>query len=269
MPDSDGPIETAGALTVDFTIDLPAPRRALAVGAHPDDIEFGCGATLAKWSLAGTDVHLLVLTDGSKGTWDPGADTAALVEQRRREQRAAADVLGASAVHFCDFVDGELDSTAPGRAAVCEVIRRVRPDVLLGHDPWKRYRLHPDHHHAGQLVVDGLVAARDPHFFPEQRLAPHRPERLLLFEPDVPDHFEDIAVTLPTKLLALLCHRSQWRSTMGIDDAAPDFEAPDFEAPHFEAQREAFATRIRDEAKHQGDPAGLALAEHFKRIEPL
>jgi LmbE family N-acetylglucosaminyl deacetylase len=246
-----------------------APARALAVGAHPDDIEFGCGATLAKWSLAGTDVHLLVLTDGSKGTWDPGADTAALVEQRRREQRAAADVLGASALHFCDFVDGELDSSAPGRAAVCEVIRRVRPDVLLGHDPWKRYRLHPDHHHAGQLVVDGLVAARDPHFFPEQRLAPHRPERLLLFEPDVADHFEDIAVTLPTKLLALLCHRSQWRSTMGIDDTAPDFEAPDFEAPDFEAQREAFATRIRDEAKHQGDPAGLALAEHFKRIEPL
>src|SRR4051794_24097392 len=102
------------------TVDLEAPRCALAVGAHPDDIEFGCAGTLAKWSAAGTEIHLLVLTDGSKGTWDPHADLGELVARRRREQQAAADVLGATAVHFADFVDGALEDTARERATVCE-----------------------------------------------------------------------------------------------------------------------------------------------------
>ncbi len=72
-----------------ITTELPTPSRVLAIGAHPDDIEFGCGATLAKWAGAGTEVHLLVLTDGSKGTWDPAGDLAALVETRKREAQAA------------------------------------------------------------------------------------------------------------------------------------------------------------------------------------
>jgi len=77
------------------TVDLAVPARALAIGAHPDDIEFGCGATLAKWSGAGCEASLLVCTDGSKGTWDAGADIAALVARRRREQAEAARRLGA------------------------------------------------------------------------------------------------------------------------------------------------------------------------------
>ena len=64
--------------------ELPTPERALAIGAHSDDVEFGCGATLAKWTEAGAEVRLLVLTDGSKGTWDSGADLGALVATRRR-----------------------------------------------------------------------------------------------------------------------------------------------------------------------------------------
>ena len=68
------------------------PHRgvALAIGAHPDDVEFGCGATLAKWAAAGCVVHHLVCTDGSKGTWDPDADVAALAARRQVEQREAA-----------------------------------------------------------------------------------------------------------------------------------------------------------------------------------
>ncbi|MFZ2440855.1 MAG: PIG-L family deacetylase, partial [Ilumatobacteraceae bacterium] len=70
--------------------DLPTPTSALAIGAHPDDVEFGCGATLAKWAAAGCLVHHLVLTDGSKGTWNASADVATLIATRRHEQRAAA-----------------------------------------------------------------------------------------------------------------------------------------------------------------------------------
>jgi LmbE family N-acetylglucosaminyl deacetylase len=238
--------------------ELEPPPRALAIGAHPDDVEFGCGGTIAKWSAAGTVVDLCVLTDGSKGTWDPEADLGALVAARRIEQRAAADELGIRDIHFLDLVDGELQSGRAEQAAVCEVIRRVRPDVILGHDPWKRYRLHPDHLHAGRLTVDAIVAARDPHFFPE-RGAAHRPSDLLLYEADVVDHVEDISGSVDRKIAALLAHRSQWRSTLGIDPGAPDADA----------QRRAFEERIRDDAGRGGAAAGIQLGEAFKRIDEL
>ena len=239
------------------SLDLPAPARALAIGAHSDDVEFGCGATLAKWSGAGAEVHLLVLTDGSKGTWDADEDLDALVATRRQEQKAAAAALGVAEVIFLDFVDGELGSGLTERAAVCEVVRRSRPHVVLGHDPWQRYRLHPDHRHAGFATLDGIVAARDHHFFPEQGLAPHRPERILLFEADEPDHAERIAATLDAKVEALLCHHSQWRSTMGIEEGTPAAEP----------QRVAFTQRVTDTAHDAARGLGLTgPVEAFKLI---
>jgi LmbE family N-acetylglucosaminyl deacetylase len=202
-----------------------APARALAVGAHPDDIEFGAGGTLALWAAAGTDVHLLVLTDGSKGTWNVDDDLAALVETRRGEARAAATTLAGATVHFADFVDGELASGAELTRAVCRTIREVRPTIVLGHDPWKRYRLHPDHRHAGWATVDGLVAARDPHFYAGLGGAHHRPDALWLFEADEPNHEVDIRASVDRKVDALLCHVSQWRTTMDIDPDAADVDA--------------------------------------------
>lgn len=206
------------------TTPFEPPRRALAIGAHPDDVEFGAGATLAGWADAGTEIHLLVLTDGSKGTWNPDEDVPALVARRRNEARAAAATLAHATVHFGGFVDGELISDIATQRLVCWTIREVRPDVVLGHDPWKRYRLHPDHRHAGWSTVDGIVAARDPHFFPGLGGVHHRPERLLLFEADEPNLWIDTGATIDRKVEALLCHRSQWRSTMHID-ADGDVEA--------------------------------------------
>jgi LmbE family N-acetylglucosaminyl deacetylase len=242
------------------TQDLPAPARALAIGAHPDDIEFGCGATLAKWADTGCEVHLLVLTDGSKGSWDAGADHGALVERRKAEQQAAASALGARGATFLGAVDGELDERRAHQGAVCEVIRRTRPDVIVAHDPWKRYRIHPDHRHAGFLTIDAAVAARDPHFFPEQGLRPHRPAQMLLFEADVIDHAETVDRHVERKIAALLCHASQWRSTLDID---PDSDARD-------EQRQAFEHRIRGEARDTAQSLGIeVLAEAFKRIDGL
>jgi LmbE family N-acetylglucosaminyl deacetylase len=241
----------------ELSVDLPAPARVLAIGAHSDDVEFGCGATLAKWAGAGTEVHLLVMTDGSKGTWDAHEDLAALVDTRRQEQKAAAAALGAAGVTFLDFVDGELAGGTDERAAVCEAVRRTQPQLVLGHDPWQRYRLHPDHRHAGFATLDGIVAARDHHFFPEQGLAPHRPERILLFEADAPDHVERIDAFLPAKVEALLCHHSQWRSTMGIDEGGA----------RADAQRAAFEQRVVDTARTAGRALGRADAvEAFKLI---
>lgn len=200
-------------------------------------------------------MHHLVCTDGSKGTWDPHADTAALVVTRQREQRDAAAALGATGeVVFLGWPDGELDSGLRQRWEVAYWIRRLRPIVVLGHDPWKRYRLHPDHRHAGLLVCDGIVAARDPHFFPEQQLPHHRPDELLLWEADQPDHAEDVSTSLDTKLRALEAHASQFESTMkATDDAALD----------------AFRTRIRTRLAGLGEPHGFGAAEVFKRIADL
>jgi LmbE family N-acetylglucosaminyl deacetylase len=242
------------------TVDLPVPEIALAVAAHPDDIEFGCGATLAKWAAAGCRIHHLVLTDGSKGTWDEAADTAQLIDLRIEEQRHAAKVLGGGDVTFLGIVDGELESGLDTRKRVCEVIRRVRPDVLLGHDPWRRYRLHPDHRHAGWLLTDGVVAARDHKFFPETG-EPHRPSRMLLWEADVPNHLENVEGYESTKIAALLAHRSQHLSTMGIGGRE--------NTATLDSQTDAFTTRVLDQLAAHGRSAGLSSAEAFHRLDHI
>jgi LmbE family N-acetylglucosaminyl deacetylase len=136
-----------------FTSNLDMPRVVLAIGAHPDDIEFGCGGTLAKWSQAGAIIHYLVCTDGSKGTWNPDADTQALISDRQREQRAAATAVGATGtVNFLGYVDGELEHSREAIDRIALAIRTVKPNIVLSHDPWKRYRLHPDHRNTGLNV---------------------------------------------------------------------------------------------------------------------
>ena len=247
-----------GSVAAEVSTNLPIPERVLAVGAHPDDIEFGCGATLAKWAAAGAIVHHLVCTDGSKGTWDPTQDPAALVVTRQREQRAAAAALGASGeVVFLGWTDGELESGLRQRWEVAYWIRRLRPDVVIGHDPWKRYRLHPDHRHAGLLTVEGIVAARDPLFFPEQNLAHHRPSALLLYEADEADHVEEVTGFVERKFDALFAHESQFRSTMKIEDGDEG------------TQRQTFIDRITGRLRQHGALKDLAYGEAFKLITQL
>jgi len=237
---------------------LAIPERVLAIGAHPDDVEFGAAGTLAKWADAGAEVTIAVVTDGSKGTWDPAADPALLVATRRSEQRSAAAVIGAAGVRFAEHIDGELEYSMDLRAEMCRWIRELRPDVVLTHDPWQRYQLHPDHRVTGIAVADGVVAARDHHFFPAQAasgLAPHRPGALLLWSADEPNHWEDVSSSLERKIEALLLHESQSVTTMG--GAAAEAGA-----------RQAFADRIRSRAADAGAPAGLSAAEAFRRLTP-
>ena len=261
-----------GDLLIDgpVTVNLPIPSSALAIGAHPDDIEFGCGATLAKWADAGCRVHHLVLTDGSKGSWDPDEDLAALVAARVVECRAAAVVIDGAAsgpssddrVLFLGRVDGELSNGEEERREVARVIRSLRPAVVLAHDPWRRYRLHPDHRNAGFLSLDALVAARDPHFFPDIGPAPHRPTSLLLWEADLPNHVENAAGFEAAKIDALLCHASQQVTTMGIDSGRQDDPAPD-------ADVESFAAKVHHQLAAHGALATLPVGEAFHLMGDL
>jgi LmbE family N-acetylglucosaminyl deacetylase len=202
-------------------------------------------------------VHHLVCTDGSKGSWDADVNVEALAARRQLEQREAARRLAgerAGEVRFLEYVDGELDSGLEARGRVARVIRELRPTVVLGHDPWKRYRLHPDHRHAGFLACEGVVAARDPHFFTEHRIEHHRPSALLLWEADEPDHVEDVSGVVDVKLAALEAHESQFESTMkAVDDGELD----------------AFRDRIGQRLAALGEPHGIAAAEVFKLVDRL
>ena len=128
---------------------------------------------------------------------------------------------------------------------------------MLGHDPWKRYRLHPDHRNAGFLLTDAVVAARDPHFFPEQDAPPHRPSALLLWEADEPDHLEEVDAFVEAKLDALLAHRSQFRSTMRIEESSS------------RDQLEGFRDRVVQRLADHGRSEGLGAAEAFKLMSDL
>lgn len=240
------------------SVDLEVPERVLVIAAHPDDAEFQAGATLAKWSRMGAEVSHLILTDGSKGTWDPDVNQADLVERRKEEQRGAATALGATGeVVFLDAIDGELTSDLIRRGQVAEVIRSLRPNVILGHDPWKRYRLHPDHQAAGQLCIDGIVAARDPFFYREQLsddLEPHRPDALLLFEPGEPNHAEVVLEADHLKRIAALeAHQSQLETTHFYKLSADD-------------PLEGFRSRERESLERSGAVAGHPMAELYHLI---
>jgi LmbE family N-acetylglucosaminyl deacetylase len=259
LPDSYRPLRSQPVTT-----NLEPPQRALAIGAHPDDVEYGCGGTLAKWAASGCEIFHVICTDGSKGTWDPDIDSDLLIQTRQAEQRAAARALGGTSpdhVVFLGWSDGELDSSLVQRAQVAYWIRRFQPDVVLGHDPWRPYRIHPDHRHAGLLACEGIVAGRDPKFFPEQDVAPHRPELLLLWEAAEVHHIESIDGFVIAKANALLAHESQFETTMRIGDATNH------------AERNAFAARIEaaaaDAAQEAGNPANVNVGEVFAAIRRL
>ncbi len=239
------------------TTDIAIPERALAIGAHPDDIEFGAGSTLAKWASQQCEVSLLICTDGSKGSWDPSIELKDLIATRKSEQLAAAEEIPAKGkVIFLGCPDGELQVTDSLRKRVARIIRELKPNVILGHDPWKRYRLHPDHRAAGYLTVDAVVAARDPFFYPEQGLNPHRPSELLLYEAEEIDHYETCNGYEEKKIAALLCHVSQYESTMGIH-------------PDDDAGKMAFRKSVVTKLELVAEKHNLGTAEGFKRISNL
>ncbi len=221
-------------------------KRILGVAAHPDDLEWYAGATLARLAREGAAVTFVICTDGSKGSYDPRAVPRALAAQREREQRAAAQTLGVREVIFLRHPDGELEPNAALRRELARVYRKYQPRLLLAFDPWKRYELHPDHLAAGRAALDARLAARMPLFYPAARprgVGVWSIGEVWLFNTDAPNHFVDVGGTLDTQYRALAQHRSQpsvW------DDAARAF--------------------IEQRARENGRARGIEYAEAFRRI---
>jgi LmbE family N-acetylglucosaminyl deacetylase len=221
------------------------PRRALVIGAHPDDNEFGAGGTIAKLTAAGWDVTFIICTNGNKGTHDPAMSPYRLSEQREAEQVAAARVLGVERVLFLRYNDGELEPTPALRLEVAIYIRHFKPHYLFSHDPWKHYMFHPDHRAVGFAVIEGLVSARDHLFMPglgQIGMSLWRPEALFLWSAEQPDYTEDISATLEQKIASLREHHTQLDKNTGWDD------------------------RVRQRAAEIGAAAGMAAGEAFRRM---
>ncbi|MBE9375077.1 PIG-L family deacetylase [Saccharopolyspora sp. HNM0983] len=194
----------------------PAPQRALAVVAHPDDVDFGAAGTVAGWTAAGTAVTYCICTSGQAGA-PADADRTRVAELRRAEQRAAAAAVGVSDVRFLDHEDGRVVADLQLRRDITEVIRTVRPEVVLTHSPeinWSHIAIsHPDHRAVGEATLAAVYPdARNEFAHPElSGLAPWTVRALWLSESteerinravDVTGHFD-------AKLAALAAHRSQ------------------------------------------------------------
>jgi LmbE family N-acetylglucosaminyl deacetylase len=187
-------------------------QRVLVVAAHPDDPEYGCAATVAKWASEGREVTYLLLTSGDKGSKDPRVRPGELATRREREQRGAAASLGVREVIFLRHPDGMLENDMAMRREIAGIIRQCRPHVLLAIDPWTRYQTHPDHRAAGQAALDAAYAAKEVQLFPEQLVDGIEPWRIgeaWLFWSENPDRWEDVGCCIGKRIAALRRHASQ------------------------------------------------------------
>jgi LmbE family N-acetylglucosaminyl deacetylase len=199
--------------------DWEKPQKVLVILAHPDDPEFFCGATLARWARAGHEIHYFLLTGGDKGFNDPQATAGHIRKTRRAEQEAAAAIIGVRTVRFLGLEDGYLVPSIELRREVVRAIRQIRPDILVTCDPTHLfagdyYINHPDHRYTGQVVLDAVFpAANNPFFFPElikdEYLQPHRPREVWISLTGNPTVILDVTDTWETKVRALKEHKSQ------------------------------------------------------------
>jgi LmbE family N-acetylglucosaminyl deacetylase len=219
------------------------PERVLVVLAHPDDPEFFCGATLAKWSKEGKQVRYLLLTCGDKGSDLPEATPEGLCADRKAEQQAAARALGVEEVKFLDFPDGELVNSIAVRREIVREIRRFKPEIVVSSDPTTLFRLnlainHPDHRTAGAATVDALFpAAGNRMYFPEllsEGLEPHSPRELWLSVTNEPNTSVVVDETIERKIAALREHKSQIKEPEALEKRIRErLRRPDIEGEHY------------------------------------
>jgi LmbE family N-acetylglucosaminyl deacetylase len=224
---------------------------ALVLFAHPDDAEFFCGGTVARWAREGCGVHYVCLTDGSAGSNEPDTTREAMRAVREREMRAAAEILGVTSVTFLGEPDGFREVTPETRKKVTREVRRMRPEVIVAQDPsrlWygSGYINHSDHKAAGALALSAVMPDAPTRVLfqelEEEGLEPFEVPNLYL-SVDEPDTFVDITETFSLKLKALFAHESQ---------LGPEIEG--------------WVTR---RARELGERAGCEFAEGFKAFRLL
>lgn len=228
------------------------PERLMVMMAHPDDVEFLLGGTVAKWAQAGTVVSYVLATRGDAGSHEPGMTRHKLGQLREAEQREAARVFGVQEVQFLGYHDGEVEPTLTLRRELVRHIRRFKPDAVATFDPTNlfvrdNYINHPDHRAMGQAVLDAVApAAAMPLNFVdliEEGLVPHRVKTVWLAVPTSPNTWIDITEVIELKLISLYKHHSQ-----------------------FDGNHERINTLLKEWAAEAGQHLGVTYAEGFKRL---
>lgn len=210
---------TATVSPIDPQLDLldeleaKAPKRALAVFAHPDDAEFTSGGTLALLVQRGWDVNVLVTTSGNKGTKDPEVTPQYLAGIREEEQRRASAILGTHEPIFLGFPDGYVLDDDEVRGLIVRQIRIHRPELVITWDGFRPGFNHRDHRNTGRATYDAIYPAADDHLYyvldKEEGLEPFRPQAMLLAGTHNADYHIDISPVFRTKIQAILAHTSQ------------------------------------------------------------
>ena len=204
------------------------PQKLLVILAHPDDPEFFCGASIARWTRAGHHVYYCLITCGDKGTKDLTLHSNELCSIRQTEQRAAAKVLGVEDITFLNYPDGYLVPDINLRRDITRVIRTIRPDIMITCDPQTLYTAnaglnHPDHRAAGQAALDAVFpSARDHLSFIElwkdEKLEPHIVREVWVCGTLQPDTILNVTDTWEIKISALYEHKSQIGDTEKFTD---------------------------------------------------
>lgn len=230
--------------------DFYFPESAMVIVAHPDDVEFSCAGTLARWAKKGTRICYVLCTSGEVGIAESGMTKTKATEIREAEQRDAADLVGAQEVVFLREPDGMLQPTMALRKKLVREIRRFRPEVVISGDPtivWagNTYINHPDHRAAATAALDATFpAAGQPNLFEElteEGFTAHKPRKLYVTGWGQTDLFVNIEETIDIKIAALRAHKSQMKDW----DPEP---------------------RIKEWASERGKGKEMAYAESFRVV---
>lgn len=196
----------------------PEAARVLAIFPHPDDAEFSCGGTVARWAAEGREITFCVVTNGDRGSDDPAMTPALLAETRRCEQIEAARILGVKDVIFMGRQDGTIVPDLDLRRDLTRVLRQVRPDAVITGDPsryWSgnEYINHPDHRAVAEAALAAIFpSAGNRLYFPEllvEGLEPHKIKQVYISSPADADTFIDISDFMGRKIEALRAHACQ------------------------------------------------------------
>lgn len=226
------------------------PDSAMAIYAHPDDIDFSCSGTLARWADQGAEIYYVLCTSGDVGIDDPKISREEAVKIREDEQLEASKVIGAKEIIFLREPDGMLIPTLELRKKLVRLIRKYRPEVVLTSDPtvvWasNTYINHPDHRAAATAALDATFpAAGQPNLFEEleeEGLKAHKPRKVYISTWNEPTDYINIETTIDKKIEGLRKHKSQMK------DWDPE-------------------ERIRAWAAERGKGKEMAYAEAFKVI---
>jgi LmbE family N-acetylglucosaminyl deacetylase len=201
-------------------------ERALVVVAHPDDVDFGAAGTVANLTDAGVEVVYCLVTDGQAGGFDHSIPRTEMAAIRREEQSKAAAEVGVTDLRFLGHMDGSVVADLRLRHDISVVIRQVRPQVVITQNPVRNldstYGSHPDHIATGEATMCAVYPdARNPFAFPDSPCA--ELEDWAVSEVWISfglqgDEAVDITANLDRKIRALMCHESQHRDPVAMEE---------------------------------------------------